>query len=403
MNKTKRHGNTRGKIQAFLKTFQSNGALFICLLFFCVGTISLILNIIRTNNICLSVTIVSISVLSALVTLVFKCCEYRKEEKNLYHVDHLEYKIQTLNKISKQYVTPQNGYCLHFIDKTSEAYLHSESVDKTLRNPSTSITLINNKDKYILPIELTPLVPFALKNKLNSNHIFYNGTKVRLMTELTQNTSEVVIQKTDYFSTFCTNDLVYLKIRSRRSLNKRFYGHLLLFNERDELSSLDESILSNNIGVSTLAITSDNYLIVGLQGERNTIGANHYVPTASGSSDYHDSKGQKTLHGLLTFAMEREFREEYNLPSSAKIDTKIVGYLRLLKRGGKPDFFGISTINMNKEDIIRCFRKGREFKNGFMNEPVFIKYDDLIVINKKIRALNNLTIQLHYYLNHYFI
>lgn len=42
--------------------------------------------------------------------------------------------------------------------------------------------------------------------------------------------------------------------------------------------------------------------------------------------------------------MERELREECGIAGNVALRTRIIGYARLLHRGGKPEFFGVTFV-----------------------------------------------------------
>lgn len=58
---------------------------------------------------------------------------------------------------------------------------------------------------------------------------------------------------------------------------------------------------------------------------------------------------------FLTKAMERELSEESHIPAKNIIKTEICGYIRILERGGKPDFFGITFLSCTKEEAEDLF------------------------------------------------
>lgn len=62
---------------------------------------------------------------------------------------------------------------------------------------------------------------------------------------------------------------------------------------------------------------------------------------------------------FITYAMERELMEESHLKKEHIIKTCVCGYIRILDRGGKPDFFGITFLNCNEEEADKKFRQGK--------------------------------------------
>lgn len=62
---------------------------------------------------------------------------------------------------------------------------------------------------------------------------------------------------------------------------------------------------------------------------------------------------------FITYAMERELMEESHLKKEHIIKTCVCGYIRILDRGGKPDFFGITFLNCNEQEADKKFRQGK--------------------------------------------
>lgn len=62
---------------------------------------------------------------------------------------------------------------------------------------------------------------------------------------------------------------------------------------------------------------------------------------------------------FITYAMERELMEESHLKKEHIIKTCVCGYIRILDRGGKPDFFGITFLNCNEKEADKKFRQGK--------------------------------------------
>ncbi len=72
------------------------------------------------------------------------------------------------------------------------------------------------------------------------------------------------------------------------------------------------------------------------------------MPSGSGSADPSDIVSGGTLQEFVLGGMERELLEETGLDPfrTDLVNTKFLGYARLLERGGKPDFFGVSLLNV---------------------------------------------------------
>ena len=153
---------------------------------------------------------------------------------------------------------------------------------------------------------------------------------------------------------------------------------------------LQQSHCSNHLGVSVLAFTSDGYMVVTVQTSESAQSPNLYTPSGSGSADLKDfRKNPKTF---IISATERELMEECGLIDDAKqrksslVRTHLVGFARNLNRGGKPEFFGVSFIDVPFRSL-RVTRK----------EAVLIT--DIKDIRSEISQIDKLKMNLQKYRN----
>jgi len=173
-----------------------------------------------------------------------------------------------------------------------------------------------------------------------------------------------------------------------------------------EITSLGDSDFSDHIGVSTLLVTSDGYVIVFRQGEHAGYNAGKHVPSGSGSLDYADYKNKKDkdFRDIVIRGAVRELLEEtslgkkmdlinydYNKDSrnitvqvpkkelseetfSGSIETKVLCFYRDMERGGKPEFCCISEINRPKGFLEGYIEPNKnELAKGIIE---FVKFDD---------------------------
>ncbi len=173
--------------------------------------------------------------------------------------------------------------------------------------------------------------------------------KVRLASDLMidgQMAERVILQETTYFDSLATNELAMTTAVNTKG-GKTFHGESLLLTPEGMVYPLSNSPCSNHIGISTFAITSDNMLVLAQQGLRSAQYRGRWTASGSGSIDWADVGRQSTLQELLINAMERELSEECGIARSlCNIETVIVGFGRILERGGKPEFVGISRLDI---------------------------------------------------------
>jgi len=201
------------------------------------------------------------------------------------------------------------------------------------------------------------LQPLLLRTFFGSGAVIFNQDKVRLVSDPTVESlrrgESVLVQKTDYFASLCTNEMARREVRSRETGAHRYSG-LEAMASNGFLLDLEQSYCSNHVGVGSLAFTSDGQLVLTIQARGSAQNPNLLVPSASGSADWGDLREGDHLPGFLVRAMERELAEECGLESmrpAPRVETRLLGFARLLMRGGKPEFFGVSYVDAPFADL----------------------------------------------------
>lgn len=310
---------------------------------------------------------VIIPIAREIAQFVSTATNYNVRRSEAYHKD-----VQSRLSLTRAY--EQNGYAIkEFVDGgKTELYVASRRVDKMLASIRVdaelkdAIPLELRKGKFRIPEEVRPVV-FDVLRRMFSKHKgkrLTNGKLVRMCGDLLPNDEgrgAIPLQLVRYFDGQCTHEIVYKRAAYEGSLSGYFKGETLLMREDGALLELWESRCANFIGSSTMAITVDNCLVIGKQGAGSMANVGRLAPSGSGSVSYADiacvrQTGCLTLHRLIAYAAERELREECGLPDNAPMTTQVVGYVRLLERGGKPDFFCVTRLDMTSDEVARCFQ-----------------------------------------------
>lgn len=341
------------------------------------------------------------------ITSIYAVASYKNLSHSYYVISSDDYKDNVLRhiKLDKRYTN--NGYRAEFFynGKEHELFVISDKINSKLykdnfdNDESIKTNLLNYKFEVVEDIKA--FIPVILKRTFESNRLIFNGKLVRMCNDLYLDTDNIDIQKVRYFEGQCTNEIVYKRIKSNNSLNDIFVGPKLLVNDNHELYDLSHSHCANYIGASTLAITKDNYLIIGKQGDFSRANSGRFAPSGSGSVNYRDIKQSSNLNDLLTKTMEREFREENNCGQlqCSSMQTLVLGYCRLLERGGKPDFFGVTFLDENHHYFKQSTRL---VEKGIQEASVFIKLEDGHSLSESLMKFCNeyvderkISIQLH--------
>ncbi|MCR5846423.1 MAG: hypothetical protein K6G78_07695 [bacterium] len=340
------------------------------------------------------------------------------QSSKMYHDD-----VQSRLKLSPNYIA--NGYEIRdFVDGgVTERYVASDLVDRSLIrgsfHPEQANPLYLDKGGYSIPDEVRPLAIGIISTILRKGKSkrLTNGKLTRQSTDLLPEDPSFktcVVNKVRYFDGQCTHEIVYKQAPSKRSIDECFKGEALLMDESGELIELWRSRCANFMGASTIAITRDLKLILNVQGKQSMANAGRCAPSGSGSVEFSDCtlvlgrSANAMLPALITQAAERELHEECALKlGSSKMRSYLIGYARLLERGGKPDFFCVTFLDMSSQQLVSEYLgniSAGEMDLGTVPDPVDIA-DPLHPSQALARALakraadnpgqHSISIQLH--------
>ena len=207
-------------------------------------------------------------------------------------------------------------------------------------------------DTFDLPPRLAGIKPYVLFRSAHGQWPF-NGPNVRLATNLDARWLDegrpAVVQRSDFFSLLCSNELTRWDITSPDG-PFRFRDEFLLDRDGD-FRPLESSHLNNSIGTSTLAITTDDHLVVTLQSTRSQASSGRLAPSGSGALEPRDLVGDAYLQDFVIAGAERELVEETTIPRAAIAGSTVIGYGRWLDRGAKPEFFSVTALNVSSQDF----------------------------------------------------
>jgi hypothetical protein len=170
-----------------------------------------------------------------------------------------------------------------------------------------------------------------------------------------------------------TDQLAWVRVRSRKLSADEITPEQVLWDGRtafveettstqaSRLKGFGEASISNQLGSSTLAFSSDGHLMIVAQSDKNLQSANTLAPSGSGSLDWYDVAASKALDllSLVRYGAERELREECALDDDGsrrqRLGSKIMvtGFVRMLHRAGKPEFFCLGRIAATSDEICK--------------------------------------------------
>lgn len=399
-----------GEIQKRLMIFGLSNNYIYSILGVVVGIFSMYINIIpenmQGNANTIEILVIAFSIFSIAYKFYVETQELDERNNEFFEIDVNNYKSSVRDKIILPYVYRANGYSIQ--EFNNERFVMSDEVNNLIYSNKFSLNL-HYSGKFILSKEIKSIAPFALNKAFKAKSTLYNSQLIRLADEIyLDHDNKIRVQKTDYFQGVCTNEMVYTKLKSVINIYDPFVfkGEDLLLDENGELIQLCESLCSNYLGGSTLAITNDNYIIINSQSAKSDANRDRLAPSGSGSTDFRDLKklirkkneSDQTFQELVKITMERELREECGLLfKNVKMKSKVIGFARLLERGGKPDFFGITYLNIKHDKIKKSLKEYFEIGNYEILPIPFNSYREIpdLLFDLINQDKNKISIQIH--------
>ena len=179
------------------------------------------------------------------------------------------------------------------------------------------------------------------------------------------NTGDCVkVFRTDYFTGICSSDRRFDDVVVREgsatrvisSGNSRFSLRTSEGHCRLPPVAGSSPPISLHLGIEVLAISSDGVLLLPMQSGKASYSRGMRAPSASGSVDWSDTSGAKTLKQMLLNAGRRELAEEWGsgpYPQAPLLRSSLmpVGYFRNAARNGKPQFVAIARLACAAADL----------------------------------------------------
>lgn len=214
-----------------------------------------------------------------------------------------------------------------------------------------------------------------------------NDDKFGLSWRLSIPPSPISIHRMGYFDAIVTNEFFRSRlVRWPRQVDKaaasveevgRYDKYFPLEFSADgteiSLPAFPVPTCGNQVGITTLAVTSDGAVLFFRQGNKQAIAAGEVVASGSGSVNYSDlacASDPNDFSSVIRFAMARELLEEAKergqrgLPINPwknadpkkvrelSLQTRVTGFFRWVNRAGKPEFVGVTRLSERSGVIV---------------------------------------------------
>lgn len=245
-----------------------------------------------------------------------------------------------------------------------ELVFSSDAIDQLIRNQEVTLCEDTRKkarvDEYIERCKVDLIEVLHLKKIMSErgNTEFFDDAKFCLSRNMSISDKCAFFHRGSYFDTFLTNELSLsvLEMEGRPAVDFRSAFPVSRTDDgKIVLSTLALSGMDDHVGISTLALSRDGFLIMWQQSRRAEQSQLLRVPSGSGSSDYSDLRGN-SLNLTIAYGMQREVTEETLLKEKGFKpedigSTRLLGFFRWVRRGGKPEFVGITRLNLDADEL----------------------------------------------------
>ena len=236
-----------------------------------------------------------------------------------------------------------------------EAAAVSPRLDAGLRD-GAPLPLVRAERPFRAPRSTTLLRPWVLREAEAAGRRVEDAAKLRIAGGLVRPgpptvAEPVVIGSASYVDGLCTSELSWRRFRDRRT-RRELYDGLGWFVRNGRLRDLGAGGCADILGVSTLAFTADDRLLLRRQPDDAEQSPGLWAPSGSGSCDLEALRpDDDDLAVVARREMERELVEECAVPWVAVVATRLVGFARLLHRGGKPELLGVTRLSLRAAEV----------------------------------------------------
>lgn len=263
--------------------------------------------------------------------------------------------------------------------------LEAEHDQKCLKKVKEHLSLYDDK--------LSVVLRYLQRQTIPNRQIFRNEDKVGIGSTISENSKTIKFYKTNYFNSMLTNDIwnsVFTETTKGTCVDFYIPDIKSFLDENNCILPINESSFSNHLGANTIAITSNFYLQLWRQSDKSLQSGKLIAPTGSGSCDWQDTVGAKSLNEIALNAMNREIWEE-SLRCRSLNETiensMIIGYFRDIRRGGLPGFLGLTKLKVEQAELSPDGKEVTDSKSNVNKTPLLYEVSTFDNLSNTVKKL----------------
>lgn len=242
--------------------------------------------------------------------------------------------------------------------------LSNPSFDKDLLTSPPKIVIENKTKEWLAHEYWSPHISgFVISDARKKSPLLTNDLKIRIASDFIGQ-PQVVLQPTRYFSSLATDQIAWSRFTTTKTRpdgtpeDILWDGVSAFIDEKNgQLKGFDRCKVSNQLGASVMAFTQDGEILIVHQNKHNHQSGGRQAPSGSGSLDWADVGEKTDFLDVVRCGAKRELEEECVLIDpkgqypTLGCEVVLTGFVRMVHRAGKPEFFGLARIDGKADDI----------------------------------------------------
>lgn len=160
------------------------------------------------------------------------------------------------------------------------------------------------------------------------------------------------------FAVQVTDDAAQKSILNKKRIKDRvvFDGHELSDKGNGALISISMSELVNEVDIHSLMISNDGYIMFARGTKEHPLRPGKVISSASCSFLPTEFEDGRPVQESMIESIHNKIHVLYDIPTDTEIKSSFCGFARMLPRGGAPEFYCLTRIDLSKDELIKAHR-----------------------------------------------
>lgn len=263
-------------------------------------------------------------------------------------------------------------------EDTDECFVMSAKVNKLFTMNPVWATV--PKEMYTLPDQTVPYTVYLKENRDRELSKFAALRPDKVVMSLHSDIDldlfrsehpTVVLQKVSRYAVQVSDDAFNKVIINRLDDNRPvFCGRDQSIAEDGSLLPLSKAGNTNEIDIHSLIISSDGYVMFARGTAEHPLRPDKVISSASCSFLPSELQNRPVQESMIE-SIHNKINELYDIPEGTSIVSSFCGFSRMIQRGGAPEFYCLTRIDMTKDELVAAHRDPTsEFVDNILSASV---------------------------------